>query len=160
MSLVFDTESDLAAAAAKAALSWRDAGIQMLMVGLSGALGVGKTCFVRAMLRGLGYAGRVPSPTYTLVEPYEIGALNVIHLDLYRLSAPRDLDFLGLTDYLARQAVWVLAEWPERGGDFANSLDLMLELTIGREDVRVLSVSAPTAVGRRAARLWLGPDFN
>jgi tRNA threonylcarbamoyladenosine biosynthesis protein TsaE len=160
LSLRFDSEAGLSAAAAAAAGAWQRAGLTRLLVGLAGDLGVGKTTFVRALLRGLGYRGRVPSPTYTLLEQYELGELSVIHLDLYRLAEPRELDFLGLRDCLALPAVWVLAEWPERGGSLAAALDLSLELAIGPEEQRSLRVQPLTAVGRQACELWLGPDFK
>ncbi|MDX1624954.1 MAG: tRNA (adenosine(37)-N6)-threonylcarbamoyltransferase complex ATPase subunit type 1 TsaE [Wenzhouxiangellaceae bacterium] len=84
------------------------------VVELAGDLGAGKTTLVRGMLRGLGFAGRVKSPSYGLVEPYEIDDLDVFHLDLYRLSDPEELAFLGLDD-LAGPGSVLLVEWPERG---------------------------------------------
>ena len=74
-----------------------------LVIGLRGDLGSGKTTWVRAMLRGLGYAGRVPSPTYTLLEQYTCGELSVVHLDLYRLRSGEELENLGLRDWLAER---------------------------------------------------------
>jgi tRNA threonylcarbamoyladenosine biosynthesis protein TsaE len=160
MKLSFDSEAALVAAATDAGRCWRGAGISNLLVGLSGELGAGKTSFARALLGGLGHTGRVPSPTYTLLEHYELGALTVVHLDLYRLAEPRELDFLGLTDFLALPAVWVLAEWPEKGGAFAAALDLTLTLDIEGDERRTMRLAASTATGRRAAQAWLGPDFK
>jgi len=85
------------------------------LVTLSGDLGAGKTTLVRGMLRGLGFEGRVKSPSYGLVETYELDGLTVHHLDLYRLGDPGELDFLGLEDLLADDSV-LLVEWPERAG--------------------------------------------
>jgi tRNA threonylcarbamoyladenosine biosynthesis protein TsaE len=83
---------------------------------LRGELGAGKTSLTRALLRGLGHEGRVPSPTYTLVEPYAIAGYRVYHLDLYRLQAPGELEFLGISE-LAEPGSLLLIEWPENGGD-------------------------------------------
>lgn len=81
---------------------------------LSGDLGAGKTTLVRGMLRGLGFEGRVKSPSYGLVESYDVGGLRVHHLDLYRLSDPDELDFIGLEDLIGPASA-LLIEWPERG---------------------------------------------
>jgi tRNA threonylcarbamoyladenosine biosynthesis protein TsaE len=151
---VFRTEAALAQAAAAAATAWQSGGLVRLSAGLVGDLGVGKTAFVRALLRGLGYTGRVPSPTYTLLEHYDIGLLTVVHLDLYRLAEPRELEFLGIRDWLARDRVWVFAEWPERGGPFADALDLTLSLTIGADDARLFTAEPRSAVGQEALGLW------
>ena len=83
------------------------------LITLSGDLGAGKTTLVRGMLRGLGFEGRVKSPSYGLVERYDLPGLIVHHLDLYRLGDPGELDFLGLEDLLADDSV-LLVEWPER----------------------------------------------
>lgn len=81
---------------------------------LSGELGAGKTTFSRGFLRGRGHNGSVKSPTYTIVEPYEsLPDMPVFHLDLYRLGSADELAYLGLEDYLGREAV-LLIEWPER----------------------------------------------
>jgi tRNA threonylcarbamoyladenosine biosynthesis protein TsaE len=156
----FASEASLEAAAAELGQRWRAAGLDRLSVGLSGDLGVGKTTFVRALLRGLGYSGRVPSPTYTLLEHYEIDALTVAHLDLYRLADPRELEFLGIRDWLARPAIWLFVEWPEKGGTFAETLDLILDIGIGPDDARLIRPAALTGAGQTALDLWLEPNLK
>jgi tRNA threonylcarbamoyladenosine biosynthesis protein TsaE len=156
----FANEAALTAAASAAGASWQAGRLARLCAGLTGDLGVGKTTFVRALLRGLGYTGRVPSPTYTLLEHYEIGLLTVVHLDLYRLADARELEFLGLRDWLALPEVWVLAEWPERGGSFVAALDLKLNFGIGSADARWLAPEPLTGAGRQALDLWFESDLK
>ena len=84
------------------------------VITLSGDLGAGKTTLVRGMLRGLGFGGRVKSPSYGLVESYEVAGLEIHHLDLYRLGDPEELDFIGIEDLIGPDSV-LLIEWPERG---------------------------------------------
>lgn len=98
------------------------------LVFLAGDLGAGKTTFVRGFLRGLGYQGTVRSPTYTLLEPYPLGGLTLYHLDLYRLSDPEELEYLGLRDLLAEDAL-VFIEWPEKGDGWLPPADLSVEMT-------------------------------
>lgn len=147
-------------AAGQAALAWRDAGIDSLIVGLEGDLGVGKTTFARAFLGALGHDGRVPSPTYTLLEHYAIGDLSVVHLDLYRLKEPRELEYLGLRDWLAQPKVWVLVEWPERSDALTAALDLSIRISIAADDSRELHPAAASDTGRRALGAWLDQDIN
>ncbi len=119
-----DENATAAAGAALASAVKGRAGI----ITLSGELGAGKTTFVRGLLRALGHTGAVRSPTYTLVEPYEVGGQRVLHLDLYRLAGAADLTTLGLRDELD-DATLLLVEWPERadGALPAPALALIFE---------------------------------
>jgi len=95
---------------------------------LSGDLGMGKTTLVRGIIRAIGFEGRVKSPSYGLVETYELPDLMVHHLDLYRLSHGEELAFLGLEDLMTSSAL-VLIEWPERGQGFLPQPDWTLTIT-------------------------------
>jgi tRNA threonylcarbamoyladenosine biosynthesis protein TsaE len=118
---------------------------EALRIFLCGELGAGKTTFTRGFLRGLGYAGRVPSPTYTLVEPYEVAGRQVWHLDLYRLGDGAELEYLGLDEMGGAGSV-LLIEWPERGAGYLPSEDLSLVLKV-ISNGRSLSMSARTPPG-------------
>jgi tRNA threonylcarbamoyladenosine biosynthesis protein TsaE len=92
---------------------------------LQGELGAGKSTFARALIRHLGHQGPVPSPTYTLVEPYELPGRQVYHVDLYRIANPEEVEFLGWSDW---QDGLLLVEWPERAGGYLASADLRIVL--------------------------------
>jgi tRNA threonylcarbamoyladenosine biosynthesis protein TsaE len=96
---------------------------------LEGDLGAGKTTFARGFLRGFGHAGRVPSPTYTLVEPYECGAYTIYHLDLYRVQDGAELEFLGLAEMTVEGSV-LLIEWPSRAGGSLPDKDIEVLLEV------------------------------
>jgi tRNA threonylcarbamoyladenosine biosynthesis protein TsaE len=100
---------------------------QALLVTLQGDLGTGKTTLVRGLLRGRGYQGPVRSPTFTLVEPYDVVDGRVYHLDLYRLGDGEELEYLGLRDMLAEPAL-LLIEWPERGAGWLPVPAVRIEL--------------------------------
>ncbi|MEJ2515969.1 MAG: tRNA (adenosine(37)-N6)-threonylcarbamoyltransferase complex ATPase subunit type 1 TsaE [Gammaproteobacteria bacterium] len=119
------------------------------VIALRGPLGAGKTTLARGLLRGLGHAGRVRSPTFTLLEPYDLADIQVAHLDLYRLSDPSELDFLGLADLLVPGAA-VVVEWPERAGDRLPAPDLTLALNYDGAG-RCLEAEAGTDAGRALA---------
>ena len=90
------------------------------VLALEGDLGAGKTAFTRGLAAGLGYPGRVTSPTFTIVNEYEGGRLPLFHFDLYRLTSPEELFDIGWEDYLDRGGVCCV-EWSQRGGDYLAS---------------------------------------
>lgn len=107
------------------------------VVFLEGPLGAGKTSLARAMLRAMGEPGPVRSPTYTLMEPYEIDGRRVYHMDLYRLADPEELEYLGIRD-LDEPGLLLLVEWPERGAGLLPAGDVCIHLShagSGREAV-------------------------
>lgn len=120
---------------------------QAAVIYLAGDLGAGKTTLVRGLLRGLGHTGRVKSPTYGLVEPYDLGDREVYHLDLYRLADPEELEFVGLRD-IAHARALLLVEWPERGSDVLPAADLTLTLEFA-DSGRLLHANAHTGIGQR-----------
>lgn len=124
---------DLPDAAATARLGAAIAGALSSLPGavihLLGDLGAGKTTLARGLLEAMGVQGRVRSPTYTLMEPYVAGGRTLLHMDLYRLADPLELQNLGLADYPPAQTVW-LVEWPDKGGALLPSADLVIALTL------------------------------
>ena len=119
-----------------------------VFIALEGPLGAGKTCLARAFLRSLGHLGAVRSPTYTLLEPYEFGDRTVIHMDLYRLSDPGELEFLGVEDLFSPGHI-LLVEWPERGLGVLPAPDLTVRLAYagpGRQAHLAASTPAGMAI--------------
>ncbi len=112
---------------------------------LQGDLGTGKTSLIRGLLRGLGHVGPVRSPTYTLLEPYELQSIYLYHLDLYRLADPEELELLGLRDLLEPQSV-LCVEWPERGRGVLPQPDLTIRIEHAAE-ARVLDLVAGSPHG-------------
>lgn len=102
------------------------------VVYLRGELGAGKTTLARGLLHALGHRGTVKSPTYTLVEPYQLDGWRLFHWDLYRLADPGELEFLGVRDQLDGEAV-LLIEWPEHGRGELPAADLDVTLDYAGE---------------------------
>ena len=99
-----------------------------LVIYLEGPLGAGKTTFVRALLKARAYRGRVKSPSYGLLESYDSKGLILIHLDLYRVEDPAELEFLALRDMASEQTVFLI-EWPRRGGAAIPPADVELRFS-------------------------------
>ncbi len=114
---------------------------------LSGDLGAGKTTLVRGLLRSLGYHGRVKSPTYTLVELYEVSSLNLYHFDLYRFADPAEWAEAGFREYFNPSSV-CLVEWPEKAEGLLPQPDLVLRLSWAGEG-RQVEIVGLTEAGRR-----------
>ena len=127
-----------------------------LLITLNGDLGAGKTSFVRAVLRALGHQGPVKSPTYTIVEPYSIGGLEINHFDLYRLGDIEELELMGFRDYLSAQTI-CFVEWPERAGNYLPVADLNIDLLVlsgSNITARQLHCVANSEAGARLLRAW------
>lgn len=123
-----------------------------LCLSLAGSLGAGKTSFARALLQALGHPGPVVSPTYTLVEPYDFERFRVLHLDLYRISDPEELAFLGLRD-IDRDRDWLLVEWYAHGAGWLPAPDVTLRLDYAGQG-RHLRASAAGEAGEAWLDAW------
>ena len=116
-----------------------------MLVFLTGELGAGKTTWVRGVLRGLHHEGPVKSPTYTLLEPYYLQSFDVYHFDLYRVTDPQEIEFLGMRDYLDNTGV-CLIEWPERAYTLLPEPDCRIEF-LHEDHGRRLIVDCTTPAG-------------
>ncbi|NMP30506.1 tRNA (adenosine(37)-N6)-threonylcarbamoyltransferase complex ATPase subunit type 1 TsaE [Thalassotalea sp. M1531] len=117
-----------------------------IVVFLNGDLGAGKTTLTRGFVCGMGHIGKVKSPTYTLVEPYELPDWQVYHFDLYRLADPEELEFMGIRDYFSDNSCSFI-EWPEKGQGMLASADLTIDMVYKGEQ-RVISISTQSELGK------------
>lgn len=99
-----------------------------LLINLKGNLGAGKTTFVRGLIQELGFDEFVKSPTFTIVESYESENLKVFHFDLYRIEDDKELQAIGVEDYLTEENAITLVEWPEKSKRYFNNPDYIIEL--------------------------------
>jgi tRNA threonylcarbamoyladenosine biosynthesis protein TsaE len=112
------------------------------VIHLSGGLGAGKTTLCRGILRAMGHLGAVKSPTFTLVEPYQISGSEVYHFDLYRLTDPSELDYIGIDEYFGKNKL-CLIEWPEKAIGYLpqHDLDITIDVLVEKRIIDVRSNS-------------------
>ena len=128
------------------------------LIFLNGDLGAGKTTLVRGLLRAAGHDGAVKSPTYSLVEEYEVGDRRVLHFDLYRLKDPEELEWMGMSDYLAQVALCCI-EWPEMGEGLLPEPDLELNLQ-ALNDGRSIEIKVLAPALKESIKLnWKNKDL-
>lgn len=145
---VFYAEGDQAMEALGAAVGHAMEGRGVIY--LQGDLGAGKTTLSRGLIRGRGHQGAVKSPTFTLVEPYELNTGAIYHFDLYRLLDPEELEFLGVRDYFSPESL-CLVEWPDKGKGVLPTADLTITISskgLGRQ----LNIAGQSAHGLAACQ--------
>ena len=122
-----------------------------LLILLNGDLGAGKTTISRGILQGLGHQGAVKSPTYTLVEPYQLAIGKIYHFDLYRLTDPEELEHIGFSDYLSEAKLCII-EWPENGGSYIPLPDLSIGIQLNGSG-RQVTLDSSTESGKQCINL-------
>ncbi|GAB3470905.1 tRNA (adenosine(37)-N6)-threonylcarbamoyltransferase complex ATPase subunit type 1 TsaE [Polaromonas eurypsychrophila] len=150
-SIPWVTEDDTQAFAAALAAKLQGTAGSHMLIALHGDLGSGKTTFVRHLLKALGVAGRIKSPTYAVVEPYTLddapgGALDIWHFDFYRFNDPDEWEEAGFRDIFASPGL-KLVEWPEKAGEHLPSADLDIALELQDGDVRAVTLTARSDAG-------------
>jgi tRNA threonylcarbamoyladenosine biosynthesis protein TsaE len=120
-----------------------------LVIYLQGDLGAGKTTFARAYIHALGYKGYVKSPSYGLLETYQAGGQDILHLDLYRIEDPEELEYLALRDLFGETTV-LMVEWPDRGKNYLPAPDLVLKFE-EKNEVRFVCCHPQSSRGRQLA---------
>ena len=124
-----------------------------LIIFLSGNLGAGKTTLARGILRGMGYEGKVKSPTYNLVELYKISRLYFYHFDFYRFNDSAEWEEAGFREYFNMESV-CLVEWPEKANGLLPTADLQFLIQITGTDHRRVEIQAHTEAGRQCLKHW------
>jgi len=118
---------------------------QALVVYLNGDLGAGKTTLTRGFVRGMGHKGNVKSPTYTIVEPYELANWRIFHFDLYRLADAEELEYMGIRDYFNNDCCCFI-EWPEKGAGLLAKADLTISMAY-QDEQRIINIYAESVYG-------------
>jgi tRNA threonylcarbamoyladenosine biosynthesis protein TsaE len=138
---------DEAACAASAERLAAHPAVRRAFIELHGTLGAGKTSFVRHLLHALGVQGRVKSPTYAVMEPYELPGFTAWHFDFYRFNDPQEWEDAGFRDVFAAPGL-KLVEWPEKAEGLLPAPDLRIAIAIGEDERRHASLAALTPLGR------------
>ncbi|NQY51660.1 MAG: tRNA (adenosine(37)-N6)-threonylcarbamoyltransferase complex ATPase subunit type 1 TsaE [Piscirickettsiaceae bacterium] len=115
---------------------------------LEGELGSGKTTFSRGILQELGTNRAVKSPTYALTERYDLAKHTVFHIDLYRISDPEELNYLGLEDYFSNNAIYLI-EWASKGGNNLPNPDLIIDIIYQNNNTRIANLRARSTLGEK-----------
>lgn len=130
--------------------------LRLAYIELNGELGAGKTTLVRHLLRALGVQGRIKSPTYAVVEPYELPKLNIWHFDFYRFGDPREWVDAGFRDIFASPGLKI-AEWPQNATGCTPQADLAVQLQVAEDESRQVTLTVYTRLG---AALLAGLDSD
>jgi len=142
-----DEDATIAIGTGLAQVLQSEAKQQALVVYLNGDLGAGKTTLTRGFVRGMGHQGNVKSPTYTIVEPYELSKWRVFHFDLYRLADAEELEYMGIRDYFNDDCCCFI-EWPEKGSGLLAKADLIINIAY-QDEQRIIKLQAETGHGKQ-----------